>query len=137
MFNSDRGNSQQLYVMNSDGSNDPKRISYGSGKYATPVWSPTGEWIAFTRIAGGDFSIGIMRPDGADQRILATGFLVEGPTWSPNGRMLMYYKQQPSSTGNEAGLTALHQVNLFDFQESRVPTPADGSDPSWSPLLPR
>ena len=52
VFNSDRGGSQQLYVMNADGS-DASRISFGAGKYGTPVWSPRGDLIAFTKIEGG------------------------------------------------------------------------------------
>ncbi len=49
VFNSDRGGSQQLYVMNIDGSGI-HRISFGNGRYATPVWSPRGDLIAFTKI---------------------------------------------------------------------------------------
>ena len=41
-FESDRGGSQQIYVMNADGSNQ-HRISFGDGKYGTPVWSPRGD----------------------------------------------------------------------------------------------
>jgi TolB protein len=55
VFNSDRGGSQQLYVMNADGS-DVKRISFGAGaRYGTPVWSPRGDLVAFTKIEGGKF----------------------------------------------------------------------------------
>ena len=94
VFNSDRGGSQQLYVMSADGG-DARRISFGEGRYATPVWSPRGDYIAFTKIDGGSFSIGVMRPDGGGERMLTQGFLVEGPTWAPNGRVLMYFRQQP------------------------------------------
>ena len=48
VFESDRSGSQQLYIMNADGSNQ-RRISFGGGWYASPEWSPDGEWIAFTR----------------------------------------------------------------------------------------
>ena len=82
VFNSDRGGSQQIYVM-SAGGGGAHRISFGSGKYGTPVWSPRGDLIAFTKISGGSFSIGVMRPDGSGERLLTQGFLVEGPTWAP------------------------------------------------------
>jgi TolB protein len=55
VFESDRGGSQQLYVMNADGS-DQRRISFGGGTYATPVWSPRGDQIAFTRWAAAAFA---------------------------------------------------------------------------------
>ena len=96
VFNSDRGGSQQLYVMSAGGGGE-RRISFGEGRYATPVWSPRGDCIAFTKITGGSFGIGVMRPDGGGERMLATGFLVEGPTWAPNGRVLMFFRQQPNS----------------------------------------
>ena len=131
VFNSDRGGNQQLYVMNADGS-DVHRISFGSGRYATPVWSPRGDYIAFTKMAGGQFYIGVMYPDGSGERLLASGFLVEGPTWSPNGRVLMYFRQDNSS----ASPVKLYSIDLTGYNERQIVTPGEGSDPAWSPLLP-
>jgi TolB protein len=133
VFNSDRGGSQQLYVMNSDGSN-VKRISFGSGKYGTPVWSPRGDLIAFTKIDGGSFYIGVMRPDGAGERLLTRDFLVEGPTWAPNGRLLMYFRQAPTDSRGH-GSTRLYSIDLTGSNQREVVTSQDASDPAWSPLL--
>jgi len=127
-FNSDRGGSQQLYVMNADGSN-PQRISFGQGKYGTPVWSPRGDLIAFTRIYQNQFYIGVMKPDGSGERQLAQGFMVEGPTWAPNGRVLMYYAQAPNG-----GRTRLYSIDLTGYNQREIVTPQDASDPAWSPL---
>lgn len=133
-FNSDRGGSQQLYVMNADGS-DVKRISFGAGKYGTPVWSPRGDQIAFTKIDGGSFFIGVMRPDGSGERLLTRDFLVEGPTWAPNGRVLMYFRQSPSDSRGYGGSTRLFSIDLTGANQREVITPQDASDPAWSPLL--
>lgn len=130
VFNSDRGGNQQLYVMNADGS-DVKRISFGAGRYATPVWSPRGDYIAFTKMVGGEFQIGVMYPDGSNERILDTGYMVEAPTWSPNGRVLMYFRQERGSNH-----VKLFSVDLTGYNKRMILTPADGSDPAWSPLLP-
>ncbi|WP_374371663.1 Tol-Pal system beta propeller repeat protein TolB [Dongia sp.] len=127
-FESDRGGSQQVYVMNADGSNS-RRISKGQGAYGTPVWSPRGDLIAFTRIYQGSFYIGVMRPDGSGERMLSQGWLIEGPTWAPNGRVLAFFKQDPS------GKTQVHSIDLTGFNERVMKTPLDGSDPAWSPLL--
>jgi len=135
VFNSDRGGSQQLYVMGADGS-DVQRISFGNGKYATPVWSPRGDLIAFTKIEGGQFHIGVMRPDGTGERLLANGFLVEGPTWSPNGRVLMYFRQEPTDSRGQGGTARLYSVDLTGYNEREIVTPIDASDPAWSPLIP-
>jgi TolB protein len=135
VFNSDRGGTQQLYVMSSGGGGE-KRISFGDGRYATPVWSPRGDYIAFTKIMGNSFGIGVMRPDGSGERLLANGFLVEGPTWAPNGRVLMFFRQQPNS-GGRAGSVTLSAIDITGRFERQVPTPTDASDPAWSPLIPQ
>lgn len=135
VFNSDRGGTQQLYVMPSGGGGE-RRISYGDGRYATPVWSPRGDYIAFTKIAGSGFGIGIMRPDGSGERLLANGFLVEGPTWAPNGRVLAFFRQNPNS-GGRAGGVSLSAIDITGRFERQLQTPGDASDPAWSPLIPQ
>lgn len=128
VFNSDRGGNQQLYIMDADGSN-VERISFGKGRYATPVWSPRGDYIAFTKMANGAFYIGVMAPDGSGERVLADGYLVEGPTWSPNGRVLMYFRQ------DRGGPVRLYTIDMTGYNERRIITPSEASDPAWSPLL--
>jgi TolB protein len=130
VFESDRGGSRQLYVMGADGSN-PRRISQGGGSYSTPVWSPRGDLIAFTKMSGGQFLIGVMKPDGSGERILTEGFHNEGPTWAPNGRVLMFFREQPGSKGGPR----LFTIDLTGYNERQVATPAFGSDPAWSPLI--
>lgn len=134
VFNSDRGGSQQLYTMSASGAN-VRRISFGQGRYATPVWSPRGDLIAFTKITGGTFHIGVMRPDGSGERLLSQGFLVEAPSWSPNGRVLVYFKQEPTDRNGRGGSTKLYTIDLTGYNEREVLTPLDASDPAWSPLL--
>ena len=135
IFNSDRGGTQQLYIMDSNGRN-VKRISFGKGRYATPVWAPKGELIAFTKILKNKFYIGVMSPDGSGERLLAQGYLVEGPTWAPNGRVLMYFKQEAPIDDGKSTTVNLFKIDVTGFRETRIVTPSDGSDPAWSPLLP-
>ncbi len=130
VFESDRGRSKQLFVMNIDGSGS-RQISRGSGRYSTPVWSPRGDLIAFTKQTGGQFLIGVMRPDGSGERILTEGYHNEGPTWAPNGRILMFFRESRGAKGGPR----LYTIDLTGYNERRVPTPAFGSDPAWSPLL--
>ena len=134
IFNSDRGGSQQLYVMDSNGRN-VKRISYGKGRYATPVWAPKGDLIAFTKMLKNKFYIGVISPDGSGERLLAEGYLVEGPTWAPNGRVLMYFKQKAPIDDGKSSSVNLYKIDITGFKETRLVTPSDGSDPAWSPLL--
>jgi TolB protein len=128
-FETDREGTKQIYVMDADGSNQ-HRISRGKGSYSTPVWSPRGDLIAFTKLLGGQFLIGVMKPDGSDERILTEGFHNEGPTWAPNGRVLMFFRDSPGADGPK-----LYTIDLTGYNERQVATPAFGSDPAWSPLI--
>lgn len=130
VFESDRGGSQQLYVMEGNGAN-AQRISFGPGRYSTPVWSPRGDLIAFTKQHQGRFMIGVMRPDGKGERILTEGYHNEGPAWSPNGRVLVFFRDTPGANGGPQVWT----VDLTGYNEQQVKTPAFASDPSWSPLI--
>jgi TolB protein len=130
VFESDRGGAQQLYVMDANGG-PATRISFGSGRYGTPVWSPRGDVIAFTKQEGGQFKIGVLRPDGSGERILTSGFHNEGPTWAPNGRVLMFFRDIPGAQGGPQ----IWSVDLTGYNEQRVPTPSFASDPAWSPVL--
>ena len=135
VFNSDRGGTQQLYVMEANGRN-VHRISHGKGRYATPVWSPRGDLIAFTKMLKGRFFIGVMRPDGSGERLLAEDFLVEAPTWAPNGRVLMFFRQQRRTAKGGGGRTRLFSIDLTGHNEREMVTPLDASDPAWSSLIP-
>jgi TolB protein len=130
-FESDRGGSQQVYVMNADGS-DQHRISFGAGKSGTPVWSPRGDLIAFTNQSADAFRIGVMRPDGSGARIISTGWEDEGPTWAPNGRVMMFTRTLRNGHGSQ-----IWSIDVTGRNEQRVQTPApgDASDPAWSPLI--
>jgi TolB protein len=134
VFESDRGGAQQLYVMGAGGG-DAQRISFGDGSYSTPVWSPRGDLIAFTKQTKGQFYVGIMRPDGSGERLLTQAYHVEGPTWAPNGRVIMYFKELPTSGGRDR-VARLYSVDLTGNNEREVPTSSSASDPAWSPLIP-
>ena len=133
-FNSDRSGLQQIYVMRSDGSN-VKRITFGKGLYGTPVWSPRGDLIAFTKVHNNRFYIGVMRTDGSGERLLTENFYQEAPSWSPNGRVLIFYRETRSDEEGKGFSAKLWSIDLTGYNERLVETETDGSDPSWSSLL--
>ena len=133
-FNSDRSGYQQIYIMKSDGSN-VKRISFGRGLYGTPVWSPRGDLIAFTKLHKGKFYIGVMRTDGSGERLLTENFYQEAPSWSPNGRVLIFYRETKTDDKGDGFSAKLWSIDLTGYNERLVNTPTDASDPSWSSLL--
>ncbi len=133
-FNSDRSGLQQIYVMNSDGAK-VKRITFGKGLYGTPVWSPRGDLIAFTKVHKGKFYIGVMRPDGSGERLLTENFYQEAPSWSPNGRVLIFYRETKTDSEGKGFSAKLWSIDLTGYNERLIETETDGSDPSWSSLL--
>jgi len=133
-FNSDRSGYQQIYVMKSNGKN-VKRISFGKGLYGTPVWSPRGDLIAFTKLHKGKFYIGVMRTDGTGERLLTENYYQEAPSWSPNGRVLIFYRETKTNSKGEGFSAKLWSIDLTGYNEKQVKTVTDASDPSWSSLL--
>jgi TolB protein len=129
VFESDRGGSQQLYIMPANGG-PAQRISFGQGNYGTPVWSPRGDTIAFTKILGGRFHIGVMRTDGTDERLLSSSFLDEGPSFSPNGRVIAFFRESPG----QAGRAQLMSIDITGRNLRVIETPNASSDPAWSPI---
>ena len=107
----------------------PRRITFASGRYNTPVWSPTGEFIAFTKQVGGEFHIGVMKPDGTDERILTSSYLDESPGWAPNGRVIVFSRE------SGGGQRKLWSVDVTGRILQAMPYPGAGSDAAWSPLL--
>ena len=133
-FNSDRSGYQQIYTMKKDGKR-VKRISFGKGLYGTPVWSPRGDLIAFTKLHKGKFYIGVMRTDGTGERLLTENYYQEAPSWSPNGRVLIFYRETKTDSEGKGFSAKLWSIDLTGYNERLVETETDASDPSWSSLL--
>jgi TolB protein len=130
-FESDRGGSPQIYVMSASGG-PAQRISFGDpgNSYSTPVWSPRGDIIAFTKRTPNGFAIGVIDPDGQHERLLTEGYHNEGPSFCPNGRVIMFFRDPGGNAGPQ-----LFTIDVFGRNEQKVPTPSYASDPAWSPLL--
>ena len=128
VFESDRGGSQQLYIMDLNGKN-VKRLTYGKGLYGNPVWSPRGDLIAFTRMMGKKFYIGVIKPDGSGERMIVNDYHVEGPSWSPNGRVVIFFKEKVVGKERQS---SIHSIDLTGYNEREIKTPKGASDPTWS-----
>jgi len=127
VFSSDISGSQQLYIIDlTKKEKRPKRISFGNGRYATPVWSPKGDLIAFTKIQSGNFYIGVMKPNGKGELILSEGHKIESPAWLPNGREIIFTKTESTNDSK------LYLVGLTNKEHKIVSTPTNAYLPDWS-----
>jgi len=134
-FNSDRDGTRQLYIMDRDGSN-VRKISYGNGFYTEPNWSSNG-YIAFTKMTRDyGFTIGVMKPESDNvvgtERLIANGYLVESPSWAPNGRIIVFTKSIKQSGKKSNNLRRIYTIDFTGHNERIIPTPHDASDPDWS-----
>lgn len=128
---SDEASEYAIAVMDSDGAN-PKRIFYEKGGAAlAPQWSPDGKWIVFG--LGSRFTtrnrpsrVMMMRADGSEARELASGPGAGFPSFSPDGKRLLYRVWG----GEERGLRIL---NLDDGLVTKLTTTDYDTFPGWSP----
>jgi TolB protein len=137
-FVSDRSGTPQIYVMDRSGEfggEAAKRITFGQGRYYTPVFSPNGQHLAFTKTYMGTFYVGVLKPDGTGERTLAQGFFVEAPTWSPNSQMVMYTRRTHINPRTKSEIARVYSIHISGFNEREVMTPMDATDPEWSGSL--
>ena len=134
VFSSDRSGKQNLYIKKVDNSmrEKAKRISYGEGNYATPAWSPRGDYIAFTKTYRNEFYIGLIKQDGSGERIISKGYLTESPSWSPNGRTLVFNKIIKK---NNRLISSIFTIDITGNLEKKLVTPDEASDPDWGPSI--
>lgn len=138
VFVSDRSGTPQIYSMNSAGEMGgaaAKRLTYGEGRYYTPVFSPNGKYLAFTKTYMGQFYVGVLDPDGTSERTLARGFFVEAPTWSPNSQMVMYTRRTQINLKTKTERARVYSIHVSGLNEKEVNTPQDATDPEWSASL--
>ncbi len=116
-----------IYVVNGDGTNrrllteqsdDPQGVS-------GPVWSPSGEWIAFVSQGG---VITLIHPDGSGRHDLPGDGTALNPSWSPDGTKLAY---------DAAGVHGWGDIYVSDTDgtHTRQVTHSPGYEaaPAWSP----
>lgn len=130
VFVSDKTGVRKLYIMDKNG-NNVEQISHGRGVYDKPSWSPDGKLISFVKMERGEFSIGLMTPDGGSERSIMSAYLVEGVKWSPNGRYLIYSKQ--NSAFGKSSISGIYTIDILTGIEYKLPTPENQGaiDPDW------
>ncbi|MFQ5586790.1 MAG: Tol-Pal system beta propeller repeat protein TolB [Thermodesulfobacteriota bacterium] len=132
-FVSDRAGNPHIYVINSDGTG-LRRMTY-EGKYNTsPAWSPRGDRIAFARLVDGRFHIFLIRPDGRGVARLTLSGDNETPSWSPDGRYIVYSSLRGG--GNQEGKRSIYIMRSDGTRKKKVVSGiGNSSAPSWSPYL--
>ncbi len=80
-----------LWLVAADGTGKPRQFTHGSGRDGGPVWSPDGQWLAFTRTRSGHREVWLLPADGGEARRLThTPHGAGDPVWAPDSRTLAF-----------------------------------------------
>lgn len=128
-FCSNRSGNPQIYIMPTAGGN-AQRISFTKSNYCTsPAWSPKGDKIAFVCRQSGN-QLFVSAPDGRQSVQVTFSGNNEDPSWSPDGRYLVY----SSSNANGAPRNILMRMLAGGSPMQITFAKSEDSQPAWSPM---
>ena len=127
IFTSDRSGTPQLYQVTATGGK-PKRITF-EGSYNTAASiSPDGKYITMVHGERGRFKIAQLELETGNLTVLTDGALDESPSFSPNGKMILY-----ASMRGENGV--LFAVSVDGRSKHKLSDQTgDIREPVWGPF---
>jgi len=127
-FTSDRGGSPQIYRIPAGGG-EAQRVTYEGSYNVTPRLSPDTKSMAFISRNNGRFQLTLMDLSTRQMQILTDSAKDESPSFSPNGRMIIY----ATDLGGRGVLAAVSSDGRIK-QKLSVQV-ADVREPSWGPYV--
>jgi len=126
IFTSDRSGSPQLYEMPAKGGK-PRRITF-EGRYNSDASvSPDGKYITMVHGDRGQYKIAQLERETGNLTILTDSSLDESPSFSPNGKMVLY-----ASAGGKNGV--LYAVSVDGRAKHKLSDQSgDIREPVWGP----
>jgi len=138
-FTSDRDGNWEIYMMDTDGSNQT-RLTDNPADDMAPSWSPDGSKIAFTSDRDGNEEIYVMDTDGSNQVNLTNNPAYDStPSWSPDGTRIAFIRARlVSRIDNGSHVLCLDsEICVIDADGSNLTNLTNNSawdgHPSWSP----
>jgi Tol biopolymer transport system component len=120
---------QQLWIVDLSRS-QPRSLWLEGQEKTDPVWSPSGEQIAFASNQSGQFEIWIVRSDGSGPRQITSGPGAKTrPSWSPDGRRLLF--TQLLEGRHELALVDVDGKNLSVFKPFGEQRAVEVRDADW------
>ena len=126
-FTSDRGGSPQIYRIAVSGG-EVSRVTFEGSYNVSPRLSPDGRSMAFVTGNGRGFQLALMDLASKQTQILTDSVKDESPSFSPNGRMIIY----ATEVGGRGVLAAVSSDGRVK-QKLSVQA-ADVREPAWGPF---
>ncbi|MEY4099349.1 MAG: hypothetical protein RL300_520 [Pseudomonadota bacterium] len=127
-FVSDRGGTPQIYRVSVSGQG-VERVTFSGTYNISPAISPDGRWLAYISRVGGAFKLHVMNLTDSTVTAITDTAADESPSFSPNGKMLVYATQQQ---GREALMTS----TLDGKVKARLSgQQGDIREPHWGPFF--
>ncbi len=127
LFVSDRGGSPQIYRVPVSGGS-PERVTFSGTYNISPALSPDGRWLAFISRISGAFKLQVMEMASGTVTPITDTSADEKPSFSPNGKMLIYATQQD---GKEALMTTTLDGKIKARLAGQT---GDIREPNWGPF---
>ena len=122
-----------VFVVDLDGG-EARPITPRAGSAWAVSWSPTGEWITYTRFHGPTSVVALVRPDGTDDHEISADDETDeasAAVWSPDGRHLLV------SRDSDATRDGPHDLWVIDLEGTWVSQvthePSSYGTYSWAP----
>jgi Tol biopolymer transport system component/DNA-binding winged helix-turn-helix (wHTH) protein len=130
----DRAGTGALWQSRIDGRDRVQIAPAGTEVLMAPEWAPDGARVAFAgRRAGQPWKIQLAATNGRELRTALPGRRPEAdPSWSPDGRALMFGRP-PDSLGEPGARKEIHILDLEADRVTALPGSAGRFSPRWSP----
>jgi Tol biopolymer transport system component len=114
----------------------PTRITFDAkNDNSSPIWSPSGAKIVFASFRNGKWGLYLTRSDGsgAEEQLLESELRTAPLSWSPDGKHLVYWVQDPKTAGDLWVLPMDGEKKGDKKPEAFLATPADETHAQVSP----